>query len=33
MTPRNARLLWDELSEVQRLVLDLLEIPATAYGQ
>lgn len=24
---------WDELSDVQRLVLDLLEIPATVYGQ
>lgn len=24
---------WDELSDVQRLVLDLLEIPTSAYGQ
>ena len=24
---------WDELSDVQRTVLELLEIPTSAYGQ
>ena len=30
---RPIKTFWDELSEVQRLVLDLLEVPASTYGQ